>query len=76
MVHLHVYAEEKTVKQFKEGYMTDKDFLKLVEHTNTEGFNERKYRAYRVAGNGLLYFKDADSQLRLCIPKTERNKIL
>jgi hypothetical protein len=74
--HLHVYANREAVKRFTEGYATDKDFSRLLERTQAEGLDDRKYRAYRVANNGLLYFEDADGHLRLCVPKTERNEIL
>ena len=74
--HLHVYINEEMVKRFVEGYLGDKDFAKALERTRTENFDERKYQAYRVAHNGLLYFEDADNQLRLCVPKTERSAIV
>ena len=49
--HLHVYVDKDLIKQFVEGYAADKDFSKALEHTRTEDFDERKYRAYRVANN-------------------------
>ena len=74
--HLHVFAKEDMIKRFIKGYTADKDFSKLVLRTHAEEFNERKYHAYRVAENGLLYFKDADSHLRLCVPNAERYAII
>ena len=73
---LHIYVDKDLIKRFVEGDAADKDFSKALEHTRTEDFDERKYRAYRVADNGLLYFEDADSHLRLCIPSSERRAIV
>ena len=44
-----------------EGYTANKEFSKVLEHTQMENFDERKYQVYRVANNGLLYFGDTDS---------------
>jgi hypothetical protein len=41
-----------------------------------EEFDERKYRAYRMGTNGLLYFEDADSRIRLCVPESEHKELL
>ena len=73
---LHVYVDKDLIKRFVEGYAADKDFSKALECTRTEDFDERKYRAYRVADNSLLYFKDVDSHLRLCVPSSERRAIV
>ena len=73
---LHVYANEDTLKQFLEGYQKDKAFKTLMICSQTEGFNEKKYHAYRIGINGLLYFEDADSKLRLCVPESEHQEIL
>jgi hypothetical protein len=70
--NLHVYVEEDIIKRFVKGYQKDKNFKALVNRLRTEGFNEQKYRAYRMGINGLLYFEDADSKVRLCIPNSEQ----
>ena len=67
--HLHIYVKGDLIKRFVEGYTVDKEFSKV-------NFDERKYRVYRVADNGLLYFEDADSRLRLCVPNSERSAIV
>jgi hypothetical protein len=74
--YLHVYADDDMIRRFVDGYAADKDFAKIITRTHSEQFDERKYRAYRIASNGLLYFEDADSHLRLCIPDSERNAII
>jgi hypothetical protein len=73
---LHVYIDDKAINQFVEGYKTDKDFSTLLERTTKEKGSDAKMRAYRRSSNGLLYFEDADHNLRLCVPRTERNAIL
>ena len=73
---LHVYASEEIVKRFAAGYLTDKGFKTLVSCSHAEGIDERKYRAYRLGTNGLLYFEDTDSRIRLCVPENERREIL
>jgi hypothetical protein len=73
---LHVYVEEDIIKQFVKGYQKDKNFKALVNHLRTERFDERKYCAYRTGINGLLYFKDANSKVRLCVPNSEQQEVL
>jgi len=73
---LHVHASEEAVNRFTAGYAADKTFKALVKRSSTEGFDERKYRAYRIGTNGLLYFEDADARIRLCVPENERKELL
>ena len=73
---LHVYVNDETVARFATGYASDKSFKALFSRLHSEGFDERKYRAYRIGANGLLYFEDADAKIRLCVPERERKEIL
>ena len=73
---LHVYAAEDTIRRFKEGYISDKNFAVLYNHARNENADEQKYRAYHIGRNGLLYFEDADQKIRLCVPEAERNKLI
>ena len=41
-----------------------------------EKTDKRKYCAYRISWNGLLYFKDANANFWLCIPASEWEGIL
>jgi len=75
-VGLHIYASEEAVRRFTEGYATDKSFSILFNRTKSETMDERKYHTYRIGNNGLLYFEDADSRIRLCVPANERARIL
>ena len=74
--HLHIYANDETVKRIAEGYKTDKDFASLTTRTAEEPQDVRKHRAYRLSDNGLLYFEDADRKVRLCVPATERLNLI
>jgi hypothetical protein len=58
------------------GYQKDKNFKALVSCSQSKGFNERKYCAYKMGTNGLLYFKDADLRIRLCMPNSEQQEVL
>jgi hypothetical protein len=73
---LHIYASKDMIKRITEGYMADKDFTTLFHRVKNEKTDERKYRAYRISQNGLLYFEDANAIIRLCIPASERKEIL
>ena len=41
--HLHIYIKEELIKQFMEGYTTDKEFSKVLEHTRWGNFDKQKY---------------------------------
>ncbi|KAF8283396.1 hypothetical protein DL93DRAFT_2048797, partial [Clavulina sp. PMI_390] len=64
------------IKPFTEAYTRDPDFCQAFSRTKKEEPHESKYRAYRIASNGLLYFKDADKNIRLCIPASRRLSII
>jgi hypothetical protein len=70
--NLHAYADKEAVRCFVEGYRLDKDITSLVNRTQEELPNKGKNCAYQLGTNGMLYFKDADSNLQLCILKSER----
>ena len=69
---LHIHVDEETALRFVEGYRNDKSFASLITRMLEEPQDARKYRAYRLGNNGLLYFEDADQKVRLCVPITER----
>ena len=74
--NLHIHADEETVRKFTESYKKDKDFAPLITRTIEEPQDARKHRAYRMSDNGLLYFEDADHNIRLCVPALERTNII
>jgi hypothetical protein len=68
--------DKNAVRCFVEGYRSDKDFASLVNQTREELPDKGKNRAYRLGTNGMLYFEDADGNLRLCVPKSERPDLI
>jgi hypothetical protein len=73
---LHVFADEDTIQRFADSYSNDKDFSTLLNRMSMEGSDETKFRMYHIGTNGLLYFKDADQRICLCVPNTEREAII
>ena len=69
--NLHIHASQEYILKFMEGYKNDKDFAPLITHTLEEPQDTRKFRAYQIGNNGLLYFEDADHKARLCVPAVE-----
>jgi len=74
--NLHIHASEDAVQKLVEGYKTDKDFAPLITRALEEPQDARKYRAYRISENGLLYFEDTDHNARLCVPAIERVNLI
>ena len=73
---IHIHANQETVRWFAEAYTEDKDFAAVLKRTLGERLQDQKYCAYCLASNGLMYFEDADGQVRLCIPSTERATLI
>ena len=74
--HLHVHLSDEQISKFVGGYKRDEDFRQLITCTLEEPQDERKFCAYRISDNGLLYFEDADHNLRLCMPFTEQINLI
>ena len=74
--NLHIYVNKEMINRFVKGYNYDKDFAALMRHAKEEPYDDRKFCAYRISDNGLLYFEDADHQLRLCVPLLERPNLV
>ena len=56
--NLHIYRDEETIRNFIEGYKTDKEFAPMITRTAKEQQDRRKHQAYRLSDKGLLYFQD------------------
>ena len=74
--NLHVHASDEVVQKFAENYRTGGGFAPLITRTLEEPQDARKFCAYRISDNGLLYFEDADHNVRLCIPAVERLNLI
>ena len=75
-LNLHIHVSEETIRTFTKGYKTDRDFAPLIKRTLEEPQDARKYRAYRISNNGLLYFEDTDHNAWLCVPTVERLNLI
>jgi len=73
---IHVHVDQETVKRLVKGYLEDKEFASVLKRTQEERLQDQKYRAYRLADNGLMYFEDADGNVRLCVPSSERTSLI
>ena len=76
LTSIHIHVDLGTVEHFAKGYLEDKDFALVLQRTQEERLQDQKYRAYCLAENGLMYFKDADGNVRLCIPSSERSTLI
>ena len=73
---IHIHVDLGTVERFAKGYLEDKDFALVLQRMQEERLQDQKYRAYHLAENGLMYFKDADGNVRLCIPSSECSTLI
>ena len=73
---IHVHVDLETIEHFAKGYLEDKDFALVLQRTQEERLQDQKYRAYCLAENGLMYFEDADGNVRLCIPSSKRSTLI
>ena len=73
---IHVHVNLETVEHFAKGYLEDKDFALVLRRTQEERLQDQKYRAYHLAENGLMYFEDADGNVRLCVPSSECSTLI
>ncbi|KZT57435.1 hypothetical protein CALCODRAFT_412798, partial [Calocera cornea HHB12733] len=58
-------------EEFAKGYDSDPHFRRYLGRSVGNGPPQ-----YTLGRNGLLYFRDADSRLRLCVPLALRPSIL
>ena len=73
---IHVHVNQDIVKCFIRGYLEDKDFALVRKQILEERLQDQKYQAYCIADNGLMYFEDANSNIRLCMPSSERSSLI
>ena len=73
---IHIHVDLGIVERFAKGYLEDKDFALVLRRTQEERLQDQKYCAYCLAENGLMYFEDADGNVRLCVPSSERSTLI
>lgn len=73
---IHVHVNCKVVERFVKGYSEDKEFATVIKRTQEERLQDLKYHTYHPADNRLLYFEDANGNIRLCVPNSERSFLI
>lgn len=70
-------VSQDEIKDLIKGYQQDPHYsLVMSSLTSEEDWSRPRYPHYQIGEDGLIYFLDAEDRGRLCIPKSERNKIL
>ncbi len=65
------------IKEFLDGYREDSYFQKVLSDLSENTLpGNSQFPQYSIGEHGLIYFKDADDNLRVCVPKSKRNSIL
>ncbi|KAI0040554.1 hypothetical protein FA95DRAFT_1474849, partial [Auriscalpium vulgare] len=73
---IHVHMDKEYLRTFVEGYKADTAFKQRWESTISSPNSWDASQRYFKDEKGLLYFRDADFQPRLCIPKDFRAGLL
>jgi hypothetical protein len=74
--NIHVAMDEKARRKFVAAYFGDAAFGKIWTNPSSElNVWQPGYRYFKNE-QGLLFFRDADYQPRLCVPKSERKFLL
>ncbi|KZV78810.1 hypothetical protein EXIGLDRAFT_633219, partial [Exidia glandulosa HHB12029] len=71
---IHVHMDPAVRKEWVKGYRKDPAFKDKGKDTDESTWYHGT-RFYKDK-NGLLYFRDADFQARLCVPRNQRNALL
>lgn len=71
-----VEMDEDTRKRYIEGYKTDVTFRTRWESMDKDPESWDPANRFFKDSEGLLYFRDADFHARLCVPKSERNRVI
>ncbi len=71
-----VEMDEDTRKRYIEGYKTDVTFRTRWESMDKDPESWDPANRFFKDSEGLLYFRDADFHARLCVPKSERNRVM
>ncbi|KZP19225.1 hypothetical protein FIBSPDRAFT_685942, partial [Athelia psychrophila] len=74
--NMHIHLERDVVERFIAGYQEDESFKRKWTDTEfpTKEWNPSN-RFYKDKA-GLLFFRDADYQPRLCVPRAEQALLL
>ncbi|GJF00952.1 polyprotein [Phanerochaete sordida] len=73
---LLVHMKEEVKQAFRDAYQADPAFASKWSEGDERGNSWYQGKRYFKDADGLLYFKDADFQPRLCVPARERAGLL
>lgn len=76
--HVHVHIDPEYLERIIAGYIVDAEFKRIYKDLD-KGKNIASWNAgqrFYKDEQGLLFFRDANYQPRLCIPETERKNLL
>jgi hypothetical protein len=70
--NLHIGFEDAARKKWVTGYLKDPTFARIWTSPDSDLDAWKPGNWYFKNSEGLLFFRDADYQPRLCVPKSER----
>lgn len=76
--HIHVVIEEEYLQSFRKGYAQDPEFKRYYQELEKDEGKDSWYPGQRFFKDdrGLLFFRNASFEPRLCVPKSERGTLL
>ena len=74
--NIHVHMSEEALKVWVNDYKQDPHLVKIWDDPKSSIENWVPGHRFFKDGQGLLFFRDADYQPRLCVPKNQRLRLL
>ncbi|RDB29278.1 hypothetical protein Hypma_014871 [Hypsizygus marmoreus] len=74
--HIHVHLDPDVSRRFQDGYLADAHLKKRWESAKKDREHYIPGSRYFVDDRDLLFFRDADFQPRLCVPRSLQDGIL
>lgn len=74
--NMHVHLHKAVLEEWIQGYKTDVHLSKIWEDPKTDVNEWVPGHRYFKDDQGLMFFRDADYQPRLCVPMSQRQKLL
>ncbi|KZP04874.1 hypothetical protein FIBSPDRAFT_702771, partial [Athelia psychrophila] len=73
---MHIHLEKEVLESYITGYQGDESFKRKWEDTDYPAKEWNPGNRFYKDKTGLLFFRDADYQPRLCVPKSEQATLL
>lgn len=74
--NMHIHLEQETLERFIAGYQKDESFKRKWTETEFPAKEWNPGNRFYKDSSSLLFFRDADYQPRLCVPKSEQAALL